>query len=228
MAIQRGPKIVTDNLVLCLDASDKNSYPGTGTSWSNLTSNSNNATLVNGPIFNNNNQGNIIFDGVDDYVDCTELNTSGFTTEASLVCWLKCNSNIPSTLESGIFGFENTSVRSHYVWPVDGLAYFGTFRANRVGPITLSSINRTIPHMLAITTKGGGLWKLYQNTTLVTSTAAEATVSIASGNRYIGTKNALDGYLFKGSIYSFALYNRELSVSELTQNYNAIKDRFGL
>ena len=226
--MQYGPKIVTNGLVLCLDAADRNSYSGSGTSWIDLSGNGGDGTLTNGPTFNSGSGGNIIFDGINDYINCTTLNTALFSTEASLVCWLKCNSNIPATLESGIFGFENTSLRSHYVWPVDVRGYFGTFRANRVGPITLSSINRTIPHMLAITTKGGGLWKLYQNTTLVTSTAAEATVSIASGNRYIGTKNALDGYLFKGSIYSFALYNRELSVSELTQNYNTMKGRFDI
>lgn len=222
-----GPRITTNGLVMCLDAGDRNSYSGSGTSWADLSGNGSNGTLTNGPTFDSTSNGNIVFDGLDDYINCTTLNTALFSTEASLVCWLKCNSSSPTDVQSGIFGFENTSFRSHYVW-TDGFAYFGVFRAARVGPITLSSVNRTTPHMLAITTKGGGLWKLYQNTTLVTSTTAEASVSIASGNRYIGLKTVLDGYRFKGSMYSFSLYNRELSISELTQNYNALKGRFGV
>jgi hypothetical protein len=228
MAIQRGPKIVTNGLVLCLDAADKNSYPGTGVSWSNLTSNSNNGTLVNGPTFNNNNRGSIVFDGLDDYVDCTTLDTSVFTTEASLICWLRCDVSVPVVAtQTGIFGFENTIARSHYVW-TDGFAYIGAFRSNRVDSITLSSVNRTLPHMLTITTKGGGLWKLYQNQILVTSVAAEASISIDAGTRYIATKSPADNYEFKGGFYNFSLYNRELSSFEIAQNYNAIKDRFGL
>ena len=225
--MQYGPKIVTNGLVLCLDAADRNSYSGAGTKWSNLTSTGNNGTLVNGPIFNNNNQGNIIFDGVDDYVDCTELDTSVFTTEASLTCWLRCDSSVPTQFQTGIFGFDASVDRSHYPW-ISGLGYFSTFRTSRVNVITLSSISRILPHMLTITTKGGGLWKLYQNTTLVTSVAAEATVSIDNARRFMAIRSSGDTYRFKGSFYNFRLYNRELSADEILQNYNTMKGRFDI
>jgi hypothetical protein len=64
-----GPNIVTDGLVLYLDAANQKSYPGTGTTWNDLSGNGNNGTLVNGPTFNSDNNGSIVFDGVDDYVN---------------------------------------------------------------------------------------------------------------------------------------------------------------
>ncbi len=64
-------KIVTDGLVLALDAADRNSYPGSGTTWTDLSINKSNSTLTNSPIFNSSNGGSIVFDGVDDYTITT-------------------------------------------------------------------------------------------------------------------------------------------------------------
>jgi len=72
MSIKDGPKIVTDGLILALDAGNRFSYPGSGTTWSDLSGNGYNGTLINGPTFSN---GAIVFDGTDDYV----LINNGFT-----------------------------------------------------------------------------------------------------------------------------------------------------
>ena len=66
-----GPKIVTNGLVLALDAADKNSYPGTGTIWKDLTTNANNGTLVNTPTFSNSNGGTLLFNGTNQAIDVT-------------------------------------------------------------------------------------------------------------------------------------------------------------
>ncbi len=63
MAFIHSPKLVTSGLVLCLDAANKLSYPGSGTSWYDLSGNNYNGTLTNGPTFNNGNGGSIVFDG---------------------------------------------------------------------------------------------------------------------------------------------------------------------
>ena len=60
------PSIVTNGLVLCLDAGNQLSYPGTGTTWNDLSRNGNNGTLTNGPVFNSG--GSMVFDGVNDYI----------------------------------------------------------------------------------------------------------------------------------------------------------------
>jgi hypothetical protein len=76
MAISRGPKIVTNGLVLALDAADRNSYPRSGTSWLDLSGNNNTCTLTNGPTFSNTNGGNIVFDGTNDYVTRSSVATN--------------------------------------------------------------------------------------------------------------------------------------------------------
>ena len=69
MSISGGPDIVENGLVLHLDAADTNSYPGSGTLWTDLSGNGNNGTLTNGPAYSSNNKGYFSFDGTDDYVD---------------------------------------------------------------------------------------------------------------------------------------------------------------
>ena len=70
MAFSYSPKIVTDGLVLYLDAANNRSYPGSGTTWTDLSRGGNNGTLTNGPTFNGANGGSIVFDGTNDFIDC--------------------------------------------------------------------------------------------------------------------------------------------------------------
>ena len=87
MGLTHSPKIVTDGLVLCYDAANTRSYPGTGTTWTDLAG-SNDGTLTNGPTFDTTNGGSIVFDGTDDRVAIslgslpTPQNSSDFTYEA--------------------------------------------------------------------------------------------------------------------------------------------------
>ena len=69
MSLSHLPKIVTNGLVLCLDASDIKSYPKSGTTWFDRSGNGNNGTLVNGVGYSSGNGGVLAFDGVDDYVE---------------------------------------------------------------------------------------------------------------------------------------------------------------
>lgn len=73
MSIYGGPDIITDGLVFCLDAANSKSYPGTGTAWTDLSGNDNNGTLTNGPTFDSSNGGSIVFDGVNDQVNCGNI-----------------------------------------------------------------------------------------------------------------------------------------------------------
>ncbi len=68
MGLIHSPSIVTDGLVLCLDAANSRSYPGTGATWTDLKG-GNNGTLENGPTFDAANGGSIVFDGTDDIVN---------------------------------------------------------------------------------------------------------------------------------------------------------------
>ena len=86
MAFNNGPRIVTNGLVLCLDASDRNSYPGSGTTWYDVSNNGNHATLTNGPTFSTSNGGIFTFDGSNDYADVSlNLRNSFATTTFSFL-----------------------------------------------------------------------------------------------------------------------------------------------
>jgi hypothetical protein len=98
MALFRGPNIVRSGLVLALDAADRNSYRGSGTSWFDLSGNTNTGTLTNGPTFNGGNGGSIVFDGVDDYADFGNVLAS--LTNLTLECFVKFGTQ--STSYNGI------------------------------------------------------------------------------------------------------------------------------
>jgi hypothetical protein len=104
MAGNVAPNTVTNGLVLYLDAGNTNSYPGTGTSWRDISGNSNNGTLTNGPTFNSANLGSIVLDGTDDYVNCgnnSSINITG--TGLTLSAWVyrtALNSNIDIQYEN--------------------------------------------------------------------------------------------------------------------------------
>ena len=86
MSTRYNPSIVRDNLVLYLDAANTKSYPGSGTTWTDISRKGTDGTLTNGATFNSGNMGHIAFDGTNDYVDITSLpvisNTSAMTMEA--------------------------------------------------------------------------------------------------------------------------------------------------
>jgi hypothetical protein len=91
MSIGYGPKLITDGLVLCLDAADSLSYPGSGTTWTDLSGNSNNGVFVNGPTYDSSNGGSIVFDGSNDYIELTTRNTNlefQPTQAFSVFCWV--------------------------------------------------------------------------------------------------------------------------------------------
>jgi hypothetical protein len=89
MAASSGPDIVDSGLVLALDAADRNSYPGSGTTWTDLTGRGNTGTLTNGPTYSSANGGSLSFDGTDDSVNTllnqtTAFGSSGFTFNLAL------------------------------------------------------------------------------------------------------------------------------------------------
>ena len=78
--------IVKDGLILDLDAAKRDSYPSSGTVWNDISGFQNNGTLINGPTFNSSNGGSIVFDGVDDYVQCAG---SFPLTSATIITWIR-------------------------------------------------------------------------------------------------------------------------------------------
>jgi hypothetical protein len=209
-----GPKIITSGCVLSLDAADKLSYKGSGTTWTDLSGNNNTGTLTNGPTFNAGNMGSIVYDGVDDSVTLSLVssNVNNVTTEV----WFKAitlpgdrglflNGNGGSSGYGLQFGACGTAGTTLYV-------FFGGVSCNVVSYSTLVT-NTWYQSVYTRTTTPSTSNILYINGTSV-STNTSANPNSAAGNTLVG-HSAYNGYI---SVVRH--YNRTLSATEVLQNYN--------
>ena len=224
MGFSRGPSIVTDGLVLALDAANTKSYPGSGTTWTDLSGNGTTGTLTNGPTFDSGNQGSIDFDGTNDYALLGNSSQFNLTNKISVLAWVNAESN---TGWNGIFGTISGGTFIHFQ------TYNGGPNAYVYGPNAGYS-------NLDSTTVTQGQWNqlgfTFYNSTLtmyVNGASLETTVTTNSNN-ITSTTTAGIGRVFSGDRYmngkiaGVSIYNVGLSSEQILQNYNATKSRFGL
>lgn len=221
MGFYRGPKIVTDGLVLYLDAANPKSYPGTGVVWNDLSGNGNDGILINGPSFNSGNGGSIMFDGVNDYIRVTN-NPSLAPNNFTISVWVIRNFGRTilslSNDSSGAFKLYSFEVTTSFI------AKLRTTDNDYSITTTLPSQNIWYNY---VSTYNGNTFSLYVNGVLTNSTPASGTIDLGSANLNIGNKNTIDGEYINGKISNFILYNKPLTLTEIQQNYNATKSRFG-
>ena len=231
-AVEGGPNVVYNGLVLYLDAANNKSYVNGSTTWVDLSPTQKNGILTNGPTFNSSNGGSIVFDGVDDYIN------SSFAAPASetIIVWAK------SALSAwNQYGWISSArgQNGHIIHPEPSYVYGANSRQvtfyiidqnssfTNIGNTTPSSI--IIPHMYVISTNGSNSHKCYIDGSLIntSTTAITRTSSPSLQNWYLGRDDTAGRY-GNGNIYCAYRYNRQLSDAEITQNYNATKTRFGL
>ena len=211
--------VVSSGLILCLDAGNAASYPGTGTLWTDLSGSGNDGTLTSGPTYSSANGGSIVFDGVNDAI---VLPTITPTSTATFNAWIYINGTHAN------YGaiFAN--------WGVGGNAYFIGTPPNATTIMVF--INGALRYTIAALT--ANTWNMltisHSASTAVayinggqTNTAA-STLTSATNVSSIGFDTSRNDYPFKGNISQALIYNRELSAAEVEQNYNALKGRYGL
>ena len=220
----QGQQIVTNGLVLNLDAANKDSYPGTGTTWTDLSGNANNGTLINGPSFSIDSGGCIDFDGIDDSVAGNKPVLSAVTLE--YYCKLTGNSTggYPHLVMSGntFIGFVgNTSSARFRIAINPGAGY---------SEITSDLLNPSATFKLYSMTYDGTTVKMFVNGVQQASTMNIAsTFELMTGNAYQLSAVTTPSYdKAPNKMAAFRIYNRALSATEIAQNYNATKERFGL
>ena len=229
--------IVTSGLVVHLDAGNSNSYPGSGTTWTDLTGNGNNGTLVNGVGFDSDNGGSLSFDGVNDYVQVS--NNNGFgevstTPTITLEGWANVARKPPTGFDvQQFFGFRNQSNFDFYFALIDtGGADVTTEARIRTASLLwdinvsyISYFNKwTYICFVANVTRTD----LYFNGNLVGSnTSVTGSFGSTSGNFRIGL-SPQNIWPTLGNISSVKVYNRALSASEVQQNFNALRGRFSI
>jgi hypothetical protein len=223
MAFNYSPRVVTDGLVLYLDAANQYSYVSGSTSWNDISRGGNNGTLVNGPTFNSANGGSIVFDGTNDYASILDSSTLNFTTGFSCDFWVYSNSGgspmfIHQQSGSTFGGFEIYSNSSNNI----------LFNKNASVNLVISSASfiRNAWTYVACTANGTTA-NIYVNSTNIGSASAPLPDNV-DGILRIGDWIGSSGYQLNGKMSIMKLYNRALSATEVLQNYNATKTRFGL
>jgi hypothetical protein len=226
MGFHRGPKIVTDGLVLYLDAANTRSYPGTGTAWANLSKSTSIGTLTNGPIFSPNNGGSILFDGIDDRVTIDTGYTFSSNENYSYEVWFNPTTN--NTTSGLIGGTNNPMIR----WG-QGSAKPYLFVGWSESPFYLGNVSNSIlavnkwHHVVGTIDHIGKIGRLYVNGIFETQfTWNTGTVNVPPRNIYFNQRDSSNAYL--GAISVGKVYNRALTAQEILQNYNATKSRYGL
>ena len=222
MAVDYNPRVVTDGLVLALDAGNTKSYPGSGTAWTDLSGNNHNATLTNGPTYNSDNGGSIVFDADSDHAvldSSFQVSTSGTYSFEAWIYKTATGTNNAAMLISGGYGGDT-----------DGLIILTE---------DYSSTN------IRIVSSNGDVNAVYYNgisqTLNGTSTGTDASFNL---NEWIHVAvtginvNSIDGAAhhigqnnnntnqFSGRISNLKVYDRALTAAEVKQNYNALKGRY--
>jgi hypothetical protein len=228
--------IVTNGLVLALDAGNLVSYGGTGTLWNDLTNTTTGATLTNGPTYSTSNGGSIVFDGTDDYaVGPTNMSISQnqpFTLEfwvnlSSYTNQYPCLLQIKTDTTHGFIVFVTQA--STY----DGITFGSTdtwIRLRNAG----NQIATNTWNQIVINYNGAGAgtasnYKMYLNTIEQVLSDSGSFIGLSQVNNIGTIENASRGYdNWTGRIANFKQYNRALTQSEVIQNFNAHKSRYGL
>jgi hypothetical protein len=229
MAFNYSPKVVTDGLVMYLDAGNNRSYASGSTSWLDLSRGENNGSLVNGPTFSSANGGSIVFDGTNDYIFTSGISNS--FTEFAIETWIYVSQAQPNEYSSIVFSRGGGGIVTglHFL----GNAYGGngyklsyTYNGSGytwTGPPSISQVGWTSVSLVFV---GSSAIFYINGIYAAANSQGLSTTNLAALN--IGRDSSTFSRYFKGTIGTVKIYNRALSAQEVLQNYNALKGRFNL
>ena len=230
MSVHGGPNIIEDGLVLCLDAANPKSYPGSGTTWFDLSRNKNNGTLVNGVNYDDS-SGSMTFDGVNDYVSLTSTDLRfGGLNSFTFDFFIK---SPHSTNNQTIFSNGNVTTPGNGIWffkrrsGLDNKLTFHGYSTNpRIDLVSTNIIPDNIFCAVSLTFNGIDTYNVFINGQLE-NTISTNPIASATGNSFIGSTGGT-GSFFSSNVYSSKIYNKALSLSEIQQNFNATRGRYGI
>lgn len=220
MSVNYNPRIVTDGLVVALDAGNSKSYPGSGTTWTNLVDSSNNATLIGSPGYT----------ASPGYFDITANTTyprlSSYdhgTNDFTYSMWVKFDAfdSFDTLFENGswtdtlLFRVQNTTTINVYAES----AFRGSFTWS---PSTGNWYN-------IVYTRSGSTNTLYVNGSQSGSTFTDQTnISITNAYTFLMRSQHATTQFTNGQLAQYAMYTKALTAAEVKQNFNALKGRFEL
>ena len=224
------PNLITNGLILYLDAGNQSSYPGSGSTWYDLSGNNNTGTLINGPTYNTSSGGFIAFDGINDYVDGGTYTGLG-TSNRTISIWFQIKSislsggkrilTLASTSNTNI---DTPAFTIGYNTNINSLSMgFGGSPYNGYMPNTTFTLNSWINIQASITSN---TLSAYINGVLIGNYINTGGVG-SNPILYLGRYNDFYNQYGDVNISQTLIYNRALSTEEITQNFNATKGRFG-
>ena len=256
MGVGYNPRIVTDGLVLCLDAANKRSYPGSGTTWTDKVG-GNNGTLINGPTFSSDNGGVIVFDGSDDYVNFGNILNdvfAGVDKKFSIMSWvnyntLDLNGNhiVNKTGDSNFnenqrqFSFQVRNPNNAYgSYELEFFTYFNLAVSNYRGYRTVNADIQTGRFYHFCVSYDGNINGPDRYGLFVDGVKYSVTPTFTGGSwgdiqsgtarlaigAQIGSSSSSPIAVSDASISNLSIYNRALSAKEVLQNYEATKGRY--
>ena len=203
-------------------ATNFNPYYFGNTVWKDISGNNRTGTLTNGPLFNTSNYGNILFDGTNDYVI---MPSGGSYSEYTFMFFCKWITDTAAS--SRLFGCD--AFGTYTVFTPSNVGFH--YNQSAGSSTTLSSgVNvglGTWCHVAVTVSMSSPLTSIYINGVLTNATAVGPYINL-SGNLFLGAQNTGAGVLANCNISVFQLYNRVLNATEIMQNYQADKTRFGL
>ena len=228
MAVGYNPRIVTDGLVLALDAGNTKSYPGSGSTWTDTSGNDNDGTLTNSPSYSD---GAIDFDGTDDYVDFGSQITM---SRAGATCdfWI----NRDTTSRKSLLTYQANSYISHVEVYTNKLITETKNNCNTFDSPTFTFSSGKWYHICFKFDSNRSYW--YVNGESIGETPGYGYDNCDTNTnpgellddfdfRYIGENTAYSGH-YDGKMSNLKVYNRALTDAEVKQNFNALRGRFGI
>ena len=230
MGFYNSPRIITNNLVACWDAGNAKSYSGSGTTWVDISGKGHNAT-ANGATFSTLNGGVWDFDGTNDYIESPDADAWYPETNYTAECWFNCdavgggwnaifgqwpNSNVNAT-NSWILEYVGTDLRFYYLNAgVDAVPY------KDLGTVSLGAWHHFV------FSKAGSTTKMFIDGIQVVDDFDIGTMQNGTGVFTIGGNVASAGW-FNGKIPLIRIYKgKGLTGTEVQQNFNAVRTRFGV
>jgi hypothetical protein len=238
MGVAYNPRIVTNGLVLALDAGNAKSYPGSGTTWTDLSGKGNHSTLTNGPTYDSSNGGGIVFDGSNDYATTTTTPTELLGNPNITVSgWFRRLGNMPTNTGTwGLGGnitnqgicswwYDNNNQITIDTW---GEATFTTsveYPLNQWVYVTWQKVSG------AMTRSNCTIWvnlQSYTGTQLTILRAENQAPNINNNGVTLARIFPTYGTPVNIQISAFTIYNRILTPLEIKQNFNATRGRYGV
>jgi len=228
MGLGHNPSIITNGLLLLLDPGNTRSYPGSGTTWNDLSGNSRNATIYNSPTLNSSNGGTFDLNSSNQYVDISSF----------------ANFNFGSSITVGFWHYNSTTNAAKYRGVVCNVYSSGTGFDFRYGSedsgTRLYAIIRTSITSYSVTatanldtwgyycmTYNGSTLQIYKNGIAGSSTAASGSLGSVNDNVDIG-RNANSAEYLNGRLSNVHIYSAAMTAVQVSQNFNALRGRFGI